>query len=375
MYYATLCAIAKDEEHALPEWTRYHLHIGFEHIYLYDNGSRTPIRDVLRDYADSGLVTVIDFPLTDKQQLTAYASSLARFVQNTVWMGYIDVDEFVVPKTCTDIKELLDAYAAYAGLAVHWKIFGSGGRETRPAAGVVKSYTGVIDRNKHIKTIVRPQHVTAVATPHHFRYTAGQYCVNEDGIPVLGPYSYHASRRIQLNHYYYKSREDFTEKMVRGLATPGKDGRSVREMAEWKAFDRQFMLTGEYDDAVLRLIDGLPDVSALDVPVAEWRKNFAAFADDIARCAASGDLPQAFELLRRCRRYHDGPQAWLVGAKLAQLADDGPGCLNYLAVLLREFDSPLREEGYRCLLEYYRASGEPEKAESIAAELHQASSR
>ena len=364
MYYATLCAIAKDEEHSLPEWTRYHLHIGFEHIYLYDNGSRTPIRDVLREYVENGLVTVIDFPLTERQQLSAYASSLARFGQDTVWMGYIDIDEFVAPKTRTDIRELLDAYAAHAGLAVHWKIFGSNGHMTRPAAGVIKSYTGVIDCNKHIKTIVRPQHVAAVVTPHHFRYADGQCCVNEDGIPVLGPHSYHASHRIQLNHYYYKSREDFSAKMARGLATPGKDGRAVRAEAEWESFDRQFTLKGDYDDAALRLVDRLPDA-----PAAEWRKGFAAFADDIARHVASGDVPHALEILRRCLRYHNGPQAWLIGAKLSLLTDDAAACLGYVAKLLRELDSPQREQGYRCLMEYYRASGETDKADSIAAEL------
>ncbi|MDR0238843.1 MAG: hypothetical protein LBI88_01270, partial [Deltaproteobacteria bacterium] len=102
---------------------------------------------------------------------------------------------------------------------------------------------------------------------------------------------------------------------------------------------------------------------------------FAAFGDDIARCAASGDILQALEILRRCRRYHDGPQTWLIGAKLSLLADNGPDCLNYLVRLLRELDSPLREEGYRCLMEYYRASGEAAKADSIAAELNPASSQ
>ena len=370
MYYATLCAIAKDEDYSLPEWTSYHLHIGFEHIYLYDNGSRTPIRELLRDYVGNGLVTVIDFPLTDRQQLSAYASSLAQFGQDTVWMGYIDVDEFVTPKTCTDIREMLDAYTEHAGLALHWKIFGSNGHVARPSAGVVKSYTGVIDCDKHIKTIVRPRHVAAVITPHHFQYTGGQRCVNEDGIPVLGPYSYHASRRIQLNHYYYKSKEDFAAKMARGLATPTKGGRAAHTETAWKAFDRQFTLAGEYDDAALRLVGDPLDASAPNARLAERRqKDFADFAGDIARCSASGDIPRAVEILRLCLRYYDCPQTWLIGAKLSLLADDRAACLGYLAKLLRELDSPLREQSYRCLMEYYRASGEADKADRIAAEL------
>jgi hypothetical protein len=365
MHYATLCAIAKDEDHALHEWTRYHLHIGFEHIYLYDNGSRTPICNVLREHVESGRVTVIDFPLRARPQLSAYASALAEFGKDTVWMGYIDLDEFLVPKSRTDIREVLDAYAEHAGLAANWKIFGSNGHATRPAAGVITSYPGVIERNNHIKTIVRPRHVATVVTPHHFRYAAGYCCVNEDGVPVLGPRSYHASRCIQVNHYYYKSREDFAEKMARGLATPGKDGRAVRMEAEWEAFDSQFMLAGEYDDAALKLASGLPDM-----PEAEWRQDFAVFAGNIARCLASGDLPQALEILRRCLRYHDGPRAWLIGAKLALQTGEMTACLGYLTRLLRDLDSPWREEGYQCLIEYYRAGGEAEKADSIAAELN-----
>jgi hypothetical protein len=365
MYYATLCAIAKDEDHALPEWTRYHLRIGFEHVCLYDNGSRTPIRVLLREHVEKGHVTVIDFPLQDRPQLSAYASALAAFGKDSVWMGFIDLDEFVVPKTCADIRELLDAYAEHAGLAAHWKVFGSNGHAARPAAVVVKSYTGVIERNAHIKTIVRPRHVAAVVTPHHFRYAGGRCCVNEDGVPVLGPHSYHASRCIQINHYYYKSREDFAEKMARGLATPGKDGRAVRVEAEWDAFDRQFALAGEYDDAALRLADGLPDM-----PDAEWRKDFAVFAGDIARSVASGDIPQALEMLRRCLRYHDGPHAWLIGAKLSLQTGDTAACLGYVGRVLRDLASPLREQGYRCLIEYDRASVETEKAAGIAAELN-----
>ncbi|MDR0466089.1 MAG: glycosyltransferase family 92 protein, partial [Deltaproteobacteria bacterium] len=204
MHYATLCAIAKDEDHSLLEWTRFHLHIGFEHIFIYDNGSREPIRRLLQDFVERGLVTVVDFPLKDRPQLSAYASALAEFGKDSVWMGFIDLDEFVVPKACADIRELLDGCAEHAGLAAHWKIFGSNGHETRPVAGVIKSYTGVVNRNNHIKTIVRPARVAGVATPHHFRYSVGHCCVNEDGVPVLGPQSYHASRRIQINHYYYK---------------------------------------------------------------------------------------------------------------------------------------------------------------------------
>ena len=36
MYYACVCAIAKDETPHLREWALHHFAVGFEHIVLYD---------------------------------------------------------------------------------------------------------------------------------------------------------------------------------------------------------------------------------------------------------------------------------------------------------------------------------------------------
>ena len=36
-YDAVICCIALDEEAYIDEWIQYHLHIGFSHIYIYDN--------------------------------------------------------------------------------------------------------------------------------------------------------------------------------------------------------------------------------------------------------------------------------------------------------------------------------------------------
>ena len=62
MYYACVCAIAKDETPHLREWALHHFAVGFEHIVLYDNGSVVPAARTLEDLADAGLLTVIDFP-------------------------------------------------------------------------------------------------------------------------------------------------------------------------------------------------------------------------------------------------------------------------------------------------------------------------
>jgi hypothetical protein len=375
MYYATLCAIAKDEDASLVEWADYHVRTGFEHIYVYDNGSVNPVRDILAEFVARGLATVLDFPLTKNQQLSAYAACLHQYGAKTVWMGFLDIDEFVVPKICPDIRNLLDAYLPYGGLAAHWKIFGSGGHKTRPKTGVIRSYTGMIDCNNHIKSLVRPAAVSSVATPHHFRYISGRYCVNEDHVPVIGPYSYHTSQSIQVNHYLFKSLEDFVEKQKRGLATQGKkNGKSRRGKAEWENFTLQASLEGEYDDAILRLLDHPARPQA---PLEELKDSFlsdgdadlATFGRAVSESMAARDFHRALVTLKKCLRYHDVPQVWLMAAKLHLAHHDRKAAFPHIVRLLLDMDSPWRDQGFQCLAEYYRASGSPEKAERILAEL------
>jgi hypothetical protein len=117
--YASICAVAKDEDPYLVEWAEYHLGIGFEHIYVYDNGSAVPVRDTLRELVDAGLVTVVDFPSTVEQQLAAYADCLAVHGADAVWTAFIDIDEFIVPKSCDDIRDFLDAYRDCGALGIH----------------------------------------------------------------------------------------------------------------------------------------------------------------------------------------------------------------------------------------------------------------
>lgn len=378
MYYACLCAIAKDEDHALPEWVRHHLHIGFEHIYLYDNMSRRPARELLRAFIARNLVTVIDHPVQERPQLAAYAASLGDFGPGTVWMGYIDLDEFLVPRDTTDIRDLLDDYRQHAALAAHWKIFGSNGHETRPRTGVVTAYTGVIEANNHIKSIIQPRKTLGVASPHHFRHVDGQYCVNEDHVPVLTHHSYHTARRIQVNHYYYKSREDFAEKMQRGLATPAKGGRTVRDAAEYEAFERQFALPGVPDDAVARLYaaggpPNAPEDTDLAALAARLHRDCAcalpAFAAAIAAHMQAASLREAHATLHRCLRYHDTPAAWLMAARLHLLGRDKNRALPYLAAVLADLHAPLRGDAYRCLAAWHRACGRADTAARILAEL------
>lgn len=225
MLFASICAIAKDEDKDIEEWASYHLSTGFEHILLYDNNSKIPLKNTLKCFIDAGNVTVIDLPLERNQQLSAYMNALVYWGSNTKWMAFIDVDEFVNPLQTNDIRIFLEPYSDYAAIGMNWAMFGSNGHIRRPEGGILKNYTSCLGINPHIKTILQPEFTKSPRSAHHFAYRDNKYCVNEDVIPVSDFHSYPLAARIQLNHYYYKSREDFQDKIKRGLATQMRSGR------------------------------------------------------------------------------------------------------------------------------------------------------
>lgn len=126
-YSVSICAIFKNESIFLKEWIDYHLTIGVEHFFLYNNNSSDNYLQVLEPYVSSGLVTLIDWPY-QQGQMSAYKDCYDKNLSKTNWLGYIDMDEFVCPIKFKDIKSTLNQYKDYPSVAIYWKQFGSNGK-------------------------------------------------------------------------------------------------------------------------------------------------------------------------------------------------------------------------------------------------------
>lgn len=238
-YYLTVCVIVKDEDDYLAEFVNHHLKAGVEHFYIYDNESKVPAREVIAKAGLSAFVTVTDFP--GKSRLVpSYDHCLKHYGSNSLWISFLDMDEFIVAKsTHGNIPLFLKDYEGYAGVVINWQLFGSGNHLKRTNLSQRESYTLKAEENfhvnRHIKSIVQPKYVAKAGNAHHFNYKKGYFAVNENFERVEGSQADVSINKIQVNHYYCRSLEEYADKVNRGRA----DSKNKRSMQEFHNHDAE----------------------------------------------------------------------------------------------------------------------------------------
>lgn len=234
MRYLSLCLITKDEHLYLPEWLDWHRKLGVEHFYIYDNGTHDHLSSLLTQ-DDVTLHRVLGRGV----QMATYRHCIAEHGHESNWIGFIDTDEFIVPRKLDDLPSMLNSYERFGGLGINWLMFGTSGLLTKPESQVrslIFRTPNHYSANDHIKSIVQPRYVLprVPANPHSFSYKEGAFCVNELGTPIQGPFSRNSTTLVQLNHYYCRSRQEIDEKLKRGRADTG----TCRSLEEFLSVDR-----------------------------------------------------------------------------------------------------------------------------------------
>lgn len=260
-YYFSICAIFKNESLSLKEWIEYHRLIGVDHFYLYNNNSTDNGVELLKPYIESGLVTLIDWKYPPPCQAEAYNDFKKKFLSETSWIAFIDLDEYICLKRDFRIKNWLKRYENYPSLVVYWKMFGSSGIIEHDCSKLItEQYFLAWDkyndigkpffntRFKSVNTTIKYIH----SLPAEFKILGVKL-----QIPPINEFKYfikYKSNRvgllrtpddftIQLNHYATKSYyEYFQTKKKRGDACNLKDTRTV-----WPyIYTQQFSIKPDY---------------------------------------------------------------------------------------------------------------------------------
>lgn len=220
-----IVAIAKMEQDYIEEWVKYHLHLGFDEIFLYDNEDLPYYKEFLKKYSEK--LKVIHLPGNNYHKGVQYIA-LDDFTKNYMLkngithVAHIDVDEFIVLKKHSNIKEFIKEYikGKCGGIGMNWRLFGDSGLETQTEKSVLNRFT-MTEKigNQHIKTLFDVKCFKHFIHCHSIEPRTGYKIMSTDGRIINGAFNMEPNLDvIQLNHYKCKTFEEFLKISVRGRA-------------------------------------------------------------------------------------------------------------------------------------------------------------
>ena len=229
-HYITVVVMIRNEGPYLKEWLDFHIALGVTRFILYDNGSTDHTVRVCEPYIRAGLVTLVpwaNFSVWFNHQRGAYAHALANFGTRTTWMGFFDIDEFMVPVAARSLTDILQPREHLPVLLVAGVNFGTSGHAVKPDGGVIRNYRMSVPmhvqrRHRELintKCFVRPQCVEAVISLHWFRIRGDKAVgYTEHSKPIYGRPCTAGDQLsvdvIRYNHYFTRSREEFEHKIL-----------------------------------------------------------------------------------------------------------------------------------------------------------------
>lgn len=226
-HYLSFFLIFKDEAPFLKEWLDYHIVVGVEHFYLYNNFSSDNYKEILEPYIQSGFVTLIDWPY-EQAQAQAYKHCMETYKDESNWIAFIDADEFVCPKYVTDIKIWLIKFAKFPAVNVKWLQFGSNGIIKHDySKSVIEQYKSCwLDFHKLGKCFVNTRYEVCNWNTmffHHRTHVLMRIMGIKQPVPAISQFGsfdcqIHEKKNqrllseIQINHYYSKAWDLVNEK-------------------------------------------------------------------------------------------------------------------------------------------------------------------
>ncbi len=183
-----LCAMAKMENRYLREWVEYHLSIGFDHIFIYDNNDKNAehCEDCLSpELLDS--VTIIDYrgkiQGDCKIQVLAYQDCYNKLCKGYDWVSFLDIDEFMTFTQHADVKDYLadPVFRKFDSIRISWLCYDDNDHLKYEDKPVVERFTRPCSDNKvneHYKSFFRTN-ISNLRFPNvHYSTEISEMCNN-----------------------------------------------------------------------------------------------------------------------------------------------------------------------------------------------------
>ena len=250
---AAVVAIGRKENQYAREFVEHHLKVGFSHIFIADNNRKGEehFEEVLQDYIDKGVVTIIDYRDKCNCHFPAYNAIYRQYSGDYDWMAFFDFDEQLVINGKETLADLLAGREGCNCVMINWQCYGDNElvkNDGRPMAERFKKplpddlHVQYEDHteNDHVKAIVRGglEGMKFTWNPHcpegagPYKNAIGKKCDCQ-------PWQEYDPSRAVIRHYITKTAEEWADKMRRGMAE-----RPMKDF--WHAYHDRFFKYNEW---------------------------------------------------------------------------------------------------------------------------------
>jgi hypothetical protein len=255
----SICTIFQNDAPYLKEWIEFHRELGVKRFYLYNNLSTDNYKEVLKPYIKKRIVKLIDWPFSyeslsewDQIQIAAYENAVKLSKGKTKWLAILDTDEFLFPVHDNSLPQFLRRFESseeIGGICVNWVMYGTSHVAKIPEDRLLIE-TLVLSNGEgdnHFKSIVRPERVSVVCSPHYVRYKKGFSHFKPSGKRNRAPFV--EIDNIRINHYW--SRDEYYLHHIK-IPRRLRWGTSPEECQIWGSINN-----GHYDQSIFRFIEPL----------------------------------------------------------------------------------------------------------------------
>ena len=228
-----LCVIAKNENLYAREFVEHYKKIGYNNIFIYDNNEKNGehFEEVINDYIKDGYVKIINYREVDwaSPQHLAYRDCYKKNNKLFDWISFFDMDEFLIINkkyktiqnflqdkifsNCQNIKinrlEIINKNILYYENKTLRERLNTAQTIYSPDIRIKSTYRGNLPVNYWEKSY--NPHTSLLNIPS----------CSSSGVIAKPDSPYHIPPDLtnaQLNHYYYKSFEEYCLKNKRGQA-------------------------------------------------------------------------------------------------------------------------------------------------------------
>ena len=227
-----ICTVIKNEHDYLDEFIKYHIELGIDHIFIFEDVNSKSHHEITDKYPLYTTLIPIE-SIVDKKQIDNYIThdfdrqniynvSILKYLKrnyNFKWCFNLDVDEFItIPYG--NIYDILREFESYEAIMIKWQNYNANGHIFKPdytKGGLQKTYTQ-----------------TCGMSPHDHPYSCFKILFNLDSFNLSNFFSVHGvscqanALRLDnydiifLRHYITKSWEEYVWKLKsRGMFNSG----------------------------------------------------------------------------------------------------------------------------------------------------------